>query len=190
MTAVEQSALQDLIKKSKPLSGTYFRSVEQTFMDPSQLLNGRGTELYGGRFAPVGMKAIYLADSDQGASAEVLTRKKRLGGASQITLDKYPRVIFAIDVKLERVVSLVRKPRNPTLSMIRTNSFQDDLGYSQEVGQFVASHAIQGLLFKRAIGTGFNLVIFLDNCTSGQISVRKLDETIETFKKIARLHKP
>ncbi|HEX3153131.1 MAG TPA: RES family NAD+ phosphorylase [Candidatus Angelobacter sp.] len=67
-------------------------------MDPTEILNGRGTELHGGRFAPIGMKAVYLADCDSGASAEVLARKKRLGRASQISLDKYPRVIYAVDV--------------------------------------------------------------------------------------------
>jgi RES domain-containing protein len=57
-------------------------------MNPSQILNGRGTELYGGRFAPIGTKGVYLADSDAGASAEVLARKKRLGGLSQISLKR------------------------------------------------------------------------------------------------------
>jgi RES domain-containing protein len=54
-------------------------------MDPTEILNGRGTELHGGRFAPIGMKAVYLADCDSGASAEVLARKKRLGRASQVS---------------------------------------------------------------------------------------------------------
>jgi hypothetical protein len=94
------------------------------------------------------MKGVYLADSDAGASTEVLARKKRLGGVSQITLDKYPRVVFAVDVELERVVSLVQKVRSPALASIRTNSLDDDLSYSQDVGQFLANAGVQGLLFK------------------------------------------
>ena len=130
LTVAEQTTLQELIKKRKPISGTYFRSVERRFMDPSQVLKGRGTELSGGRFAPIGMRGVYLADSDAGASAEVLARKKRLGGASQISLDKYPRVVFAVDVGLERVLSLVRKPRNSALAAIRDACLDDDLSYS------------------------------------------------------------
>jgi len=82
LTVAEQTALlHKVIKRAEPISDTYFRSVERRFMDPTEILNGRGTELYGGRFAPIGMKAVYLADSDGGASAEVLARKKRLGSS-------------------------------------------------------------------------------------------------------------
>jgi len=56
---------------------------------------------------------VYLADSDGGASAEVLARKKRPGGASQISLDRYPRVTYAVDITLHRVIKLARKPREP-----------------------------------------------------------------------------
>jgi RES domain-containing protein len=184
LTVAEETTLEKLIRKRKQISGTYFRSVERRFMDPLQVLNGRGTELYGGRFAPVGLRSVYLADSDAAASAEVLARKKRLGGTSQITLDKYPRVIFAVDVELEHVVSLAPKPRNPALAAIRNASLADDLSYSQDVGRFLANSGIQGLLFKSLVVAGVNLVVFLENCTYGQLKVRKLDETMDLLKQI------
>lgn len=190
LTVAEQTALHKLIKRAEPLSGTYFRSVERRFMDPTEILNGRGTELYGGRFAPIGMKAVYLADSDGGASAEVLGRKKRLGGASQISLDKYPRVIYSIDVTLNRVVKLARKPRNPVLASVWTKSLDANIAYSQEVGPVLASAGIQGLLFRSTIGKSRNLIVFLDNCNSSQLKVCQLDETIDTFKQIVSGHKP
>lgn len=189
LTVAEQTALHKLIKRAEPLSGTYFRSVERRFMDPTKILNGRGTELYGGRFAPIGMKAVYLADSDGGASAEVLARKKRLGGASQISLDRYPRVIYAVEVTLHRVAKMARKPRNAALASVWTKSLDADIAYSQEVGPILASSNIQGLLFKSTIGKGMNLIVFLDNCDSSQLKVRQLDETIRTFKKIVSGHK-
>jgi len=190
LTVAEQTALQKLIKRAEPISGTYFRSVERRFMDPTEILNGQGTELSGGRFAPIGMKGVYLAESDAGASAEVLARKKRLGGASQISLDKYPRVIYAVDVALDRVVKLTRKPRDPVLVSIWTKSLDPDITYSQEVGPLLASAGIQGLLFKSTIGTSTNLIVFLDNCDPAQLKVRQLDETIDTFKQIISGHKP
>lgn len=190
LTVAEQTALHKLIKRAEPLSGTYFRSVERRFMDPTEILNGRGTELYGGRFAPIGMKAVYLADSDGGASAEVLARKKRLGGASQISLDKYPRVIYAVDVALDRVTKLARKPRDPALVSIWTKSLEADIAYSQEVGSFLASAGIEGLLFKSTIRNSANLIVFLENCDPNHLSVRQLNETIDTFKQIASGHKP
>ncbi|HWZ44080.1 MAG TPA: RES family NAD+ phosphorylase [Candidatus Saccharimonadales bacterium] len=189
LTITEQASLRNLTKRWKPLSGVYFRSVERRFMDPSQVLNGRGTELYGGRFAPVGTKGVYLADSDVGASAEVLARKSRLGNASQISLDKYPRVVFALDVELDRVVSLVRRPRNPELASIREKSLENDLRYSQSVGQFLANAGIQGLLFKSTVAAGSNLLIFLDNCIPGQLKIRRLDEMMDTLSRIVTTYK-
>lgn len=190
LIAAEQTALHKLIQRAEPVSGTYFRSVERRFMDPTEILNGRGTELYGGRFAPIGMRAVYLADSDTGASAEVLARKKRLGGASQISLDKYPRVIYAVDVRLDRVVKLTRKPRNPILASIWTKSLDADITYSQEVGPLLAGAGIQGLLFKSTIRKHMNLIVFLDNCDQAQLQVLHLHETIDTFKHIVSGRKP
>ena len=183
----EQTALQHLIKQAKPLSGTYFRSVERRFMDPTEILNGRGTELYGGRFAPIGMKGVYLAETDSLSSAEVLARKKRLGGAAQISLDKYPRVIYAVDVLFDRVVKLDRKPRNPVLVSIWTKSQTPDIHYSQEVGLFLAAAGIQALLFKSTVSKGRNVLVFLNNCDSRQLKIRQLNETLEMFKRIAKV---
>lgn len=189
LSAAEQTALRNLIQKAGPVSGTWFRSVERRFMDPTEILNGRGTELYGGRFVPVGMKAVYLAESDAGASMEILARKKRLGGASQITLDKYPRVIYAVEVALDRVATLARKPRDPVLASIRTRSTHEDIGYSQEVGPFLASAGIQALLFKSTVGNSRNLIVFLNNCGPGQLRVLDVNETLDTFKQITSANK-
>src|SRR5580658_9858104 len=105
-------------------------------MNPVEVLNGRGTELYGGRFADVGTKAVYLAESDASASNEVLARKKRLGGQSQITIDKYPRIVFGVDVNLQRVVVWLRRPRSMTLATLREACLdENDLAPSKEVGE-------------------------------------------------------
>jgi RES domain-containing protein len=155
-----------------------------SFHGPTQVLNGRGTQLYGHRFAPVGTRGVYLADSDAGASAEVLARKKRLGGASQISLDKYPRVVFAVDVELERVVSLVRKSRNSALAAIHNACLANDLSYSQNVGRFLAESGVQGLLYKSLVGPGLNLLVFLENCGSRELKIRNLAETMGALRQI------
>jgi hypothetical protein len=112
-----------------------------------------------------------------------LPRKKRLGGASQITLDKYSRVVFAVNVDLLRVVSLAPKPRNP--AAIRNTSLADDLSYSQDVGgRFLANSGVQGLLVKSLVGASVKVVVFLENCTYGQLKVRNLDETMDILKQI------
>jgi len=51
-------------------------------MDPKEVLSGRGAALYGGQFASVGTPAVFLAQSGNAASEEVLARKQRLGGSA------------------------------------------------------------------------------------------------------------
>jgi len=98
------------MKRARPQVGIFYRSVEYRFMDPTEVLSGMGTQRYGGRFATVGTRAVYLAGSDETASREVLARKKRLGNTSQITLAKYPRVAFAVSVTLQKVLTWLQKP--------------------------------------------------------------------------------
>lgn len=164
-------------KRVGPLSGTYFRSVEYRFMNPDEVLNGRGTQLYGNRFAKVGTRAVYLADSDRAASNEVLTRKKRLGGKAQITLDKYPRIVFGVDVSLKRVVRWLRKPRSIRLRTVREACLsENELEASMEVGEKLQQLGIQGLLYPSVTGTGRILVVYLDNCDPAALKLRNLDE--------------
>jgi RES domain-containing protein len=183
LTADELAELERWIKRARPLNGTYYRSVEYRFMDPDEVLNGQGTQLYGGRFAEVGVKAVYLAGSDSGASKEVLTRKNRLGGHAQITIDKYPRIVFGVDVALQKVVSWSRKPRSPVLGEIRNSCIlKDDLSRSQEVANQLRISGVQGLLFPSAVGGGENLIVYLENCDSSALKLRNI---VELKRKIA-----
>jgi hypothetical protein len=114
-----QQALSKLAASATPLAGTYFRSVEHLYMDPDTVLNGKGAQLRGNRFAPVGTRATYVSDSDKTATEEVTGRKERLGGKALIDLNKYPRVVFGVVVRLDRHVNLARKLRSPLLEKLR-----------------------------------------------------------------------
>lgn len=187
LTEEELAELDRWIKGARPIKGIYYRSVEYRFMNPDEVLNGQGTQLYGGRFADLGVKAVYLAESDSGASREVLARKNRLGGHAQITIDRYPRIVFGVDVALQKVLSWARKPRSPLLGEIRKSCMlKDDLSRSQEVGNKVRSSGVQGILFPGALGGGRNLIVFLENCGSSALKLRNL---AELKKKIAEFVK-
>jgi len=94
--AKQQRAIKRWISCAAPMKGLFFRSVEYRYMDPIDVLSGAGTRAYGGRFAPIGTRAVYLSVTDSEASKEVIARKSRLGGVGQISIDKYPRVVFAV----------------------------------------------------------------------------------------------
>jgi len=183
-----EEALSRLADRAKALSGTYFRSVEYRDMDPTSVLSGRGTELYGGRFASIGTRAVYVSDSDRTASEEVTARKERLGGKAQISLEKYPRIVFAVNVQLERHISFLKKPRDRILEALWKSSLdEDNLGASQVVGAFFHRLGIQGILFPSVVIQGTNLIAFVANCAGGSLQIVNLDELTRKIKEITRV---
>jgi RES domain-containing protein len=143
-----------LIESASPLAGTYFRSVEYRYMDPDEVLNGLGTAAIGGRFAPVGTRAVYLSATDSGTGTELLARKARLGGSSQITLDKYPRIVFGVKVQVDRAVDLSTAPTPVGLAELLNRCLTPDAHEtSMEVAAVLIAARIQGIVFPALSGT-------------------------------------
>lgn len=160
-------------------------------MNPTEVLSGMGTQTYGGRFATVGTRAVFLAGSDETATREVLARKKRLGNTSQITLAKYPRVVFAVSVTLQKVLTWLPKPRSMALIKIRDSCLAvDDLTRSQELGQRLLAAGVQGLLFPSVVGTGRNLIVYPENCGPSSLTLHNADQMKDRIAEIAKLAKP
>ncbi len=175
-------------KTAKPLTGIYYRSVEYRYMDPKEVLSGRGAAQYGGRFASVGTRAVYLAESDGGASGEVLARKQRLGGNAQITLYKYPRIVFGVSVSLERVLDFTKRGLPKELWPVRQNCFDpNNLTSSMALGDLLRGRSIQGLVFRSAVGAGKNLIVYLEHCP---VDALEIHNAAELMKKMREILKP
>ena len=173
---------------AKPLKGIYYRSVEYRYMDPKEVLSGKGAALYGGRFASPGTRAVYLAESDSDASREVLARKQRLGGNAQITLDKYPRIVFGVSVSLERVLDFTKRGLPNKLMSVRQNCLDPNhLTSSMALGDLLRGRSIQGLVFRSAVGTGKNLIVYLEHCP---VDAMEIHNAAELMKKMREILKP
>jgi RES domain-containing protein len=83
------------VQTAKPFNEVYFRSVSFQYGLPQQVIDGRGSERSGNRFASKGTLAVYLSESEEVALAETTRRKNRLGGGALISIDKYPRITYA-----------------------------------------------------------------------------------------------
>ena len=174
-------------RMAQPLSGVYYRSVEYRYMDPKTVLDGNGAATHGGRFASVGTKAVYLAESDSVASGEVTARKARLGGNAQISLDKYPRIVFSVAVTLKKVVDLSKKPLPKGMAAIRDKCMNAaDLGASQELGDRLRTLGVEGMIFPSAVGVGKNLIVYKDLCAKDALQLQNLSALMRMLKKIAR----
>ena len=50
-----------LIAGASPLNGDFFRSLAFQYFHPDDVISGEGTRLHGGRFVPVGVRAVYAS---------------------------------------------------------------------------------------------------------------------------------
>jgi RES domain-containing protein len=156
-------------------------------MEPEDVLSGAGTQANGGRFASVGTKAVYLSATDSGASKEVTARKARLGGAAQITIAKYPRVVYAVSVKLERVLDLTTVPVSAVLKALRKKCLSaNELMPSMELAAHLQKSGVQGLVFPSVVpGADDNLIVYLANCKAGSLKLENEAELVAQAKLIA-----
>ena len=173
-----------------PLKGVYFRSVEYRYMDPADVLSGAGTRVHGGRFADVGIRAVYLSATDSGASKEITARKARLGGAAQINTDKYPRVVYAVAVNLKRALDLSALESSQAGEAVRLACLNKaDLTASMELSRELEAEGIQGLIFPSVVGGDDNLVVYRANCGRRTLTLQNEQQVIDQAKRIAAKHK-
>ena len=98
--------LAELIAGATSLEGDFFRSVAFRYFHPDDVISGEGTRLHGGRFVPIGVRAVYASLEEETALREVTTRKNALGGRSQISVGEYPRMTYILSVATNRNLDL------------------------------------------------------------------------------------
>jgi hypothetical protein len=69
-----------LVAGASSLRGDFFRSVAFRYFHPDDAISGEGTWRNGGRFVPIGVKAVYASLEEETAQREVTARKGALGG--------------------------------------------------------------------------------------------------------------
>ena len=143
-----------------------------------------------GRFAAVGIRAVYLSATDSGASKEITARKARLGGAAQISTDKYPRVVYAVAVNLKRALDLSALGSSQAGEAVRLACLNKaDLTASMEISRELEAEGIQGLLFPSVVGGDDNLVVYRANCGRRTLTLHNEQQVIDQAKRIAAKHK-
>ena len=78
-----------------------------------------------------------------------------------IDTDKYPRVTFRIDLKLNRHISFADPFRKKDLWSIRRQCLEvDNLAASQAVGRYIEASGVQAIVYPSVACTGKNVVAF------------------------------
>lgn len=182
-----QSLLDELSEGATPLEKDFFRSVEIRFAYPDDVISGKGARLKGGRFAPPGVRAVFLSSDEETAMMEVTAHKQRLGGLSQIGIRDYPRVTYIIHVRITCHVDLAAKANASKFQPIVKTCLQSDLRASQKVGNYLRVKGVQGIIYPSPVPgcSGNNLIIFNDTSPRPDIEVLNRDKVIKLIKKWA-----
>lgn len=172
-----------LIASAAPLNGIFFRSVAFRYFHPDDLISGEGTRQHGGRFVPVGVRAVYASAEEDTALREVTQRKTTLGGERQIDVGEYPRMIYLLAISTQRNLDLTNS-LDPQLEQVVERCLAGrSHTASQELAAIWIKEGIESLAFPSATGTGKNAVVYLENARGSSVIVRNRDEILKAFRR-------
>lgn len=174
-----------LLERGRPLEREYFRSVELSYAHPDDVISGEGTRVYGGRFVKPGVRAVYGSADEHTAIREAAARKERLAGASGIAMTDYPRITYAIALKLAVHIDLTLGDSDA--EAILPACLDREVADSQEIGEFWRERGVQGMLYPSAVPglTGTNVVIFRDVAAEPEIVLINRERIIEEFRRLS-----
>jgi len=179
----ERKQLNELIASAVPLKGDFFRSVAFHYFHPDDVISGEGTRLNGGRFVPVGVKAVYASLDEQTALREVATRKSALGGRNQINVGEYPRMTYILSVATHRNLDLAAKLPLELANIVARCLRAPQRSASQELANLWIAEGIESVVFPSATGMGRNVVVYLANAGAGSVVVRNRDKVLAALRR-------
>ena len=142
--------LAELIAGATSLRGDFFRSVAFRYFHPDDVISGEGTRLNGGRFVPVGVRAVYASLEEETALREVTSRKNALGGRSQISVGEYPRMTYVLSVATNRNLDLAVTLPSELANVVRLCLRGPGYHVSQELAAIWISEGIDSVVFPSA----------------------------------------
>ena len=163
-----------LSSRASKLGGTIYRSCAPKYATSADLLSGKGSRLYGGRWNPPGVTSVYGSFAPETAMAETLAGSKYFGMPVHSTM---PRVFVATEFKLSAVLDLtdgaIRKSLGVSESRMldcdwRRESKKGSDALTQAIGRSASEAGLEAILVaSAAINDGANLVVFIDNLQRG-----------------------
>ena len=175
--------LADLIDSATSLQGDFFRSVAFRHFHPDDVISGEGTRLSGGRFVPVGVKAVYASLEEETAMREVTARKSALGGRNQINVGEYPRMTYVLSVATRRNLDLAAALPSELASVVQRCLRAGGRSASQELAAIWIAQGIESVVFPSAAGIGRNVVVYLENAGPDTVVVRNRDEVLAALRR-------
>ena len=139
------------------------------------MISGDGTRVNGGRFAPVGVRAVY-ASADEATALREVTARKILAARNRIKIADYPRMTYLIAVSTARNIDLGEAANRGLRKLVTRCLTVGSWKASQEVAAVWIAAGIESVTFPSATGVGSNVVVYLGNSAPGCVSVVNRDK--------------
>jgi len=139
------------------------------------VISGDGTRVNGGRFAPVGVRAVY-ASADEATALREVTARKILAARNRIKIADYPRMTYLIAVSTARNIDLGEAANRGLRKLVTRCLTVGSWKASQEVAAVWIAAGIESVTFPSATGVGSNVVVYLGNSAPGCVSVVNRDK--------------
>ena len=166
-------------KSASEWSGSFYRSATPRYAGSADLLSGFGARKHGGRWNPAGaFSAVYGSSSPETAVAEALATFRHYGIPIS---DAMPRVIVALEAKLDAVLDLT-DPRTRSLLKVSRRALREEPwrerqeagieALTQAIGRAAHEAGFDGLRAPSApVSAGWNLVVFPERTRPGGLRV-------------------
>ena len=151
-----------------------YRSATPKYAREKDIVSGQGSRLFGGRWNPIGLAAVYASLSPETAMAETLAHYRYYGLSLSQAM---PRLFVAVSIRLSAVIDLtdgnVRRRLRISEDELAGCDWRKEIAagrtpVTQLVGQAAQLAGFEGLRVRSAVDPkGGNLVVFPHNLRPG-----------------------
>jgi len=177
-----RAQLQELISNAAPLEGNFFRSGAFQYFHPDDVISGEGPRVYGGRFVPLGIPAVYASVEEDTALREAATRQSSLRGQKKTDFREYPRLTYVLHIKTDRSLDLSTALPTELQRLVIDCLEPDQHAASQQLASVWIADGIESIVFPSATGVGRNVAVYVANARPQSVSVVNRDEVIARLR--------
>lgn len=171
---IYKTRLAKLLSESKPFDSVVYRSSTPQYAKETDLLNGEGSRIHGGRWNPIGIAVIYASLSFETSTAETVAHNRYYGIPDY---DAMPRTFVGFRDCLKHVLDFRRGDVRRRLQVSQDRILRVDwrkelkagqVPITQTLGQAAYEAGFEGILVPSAQNPNdANLVIFPANLIPG-----------------------
>jgi RES domain-containing protein len=156
-------------EKAAPWTGVIYRSTSPRHFTPTGVLSGEGSSWRGGRWNPLGIKAVYGSLTPETAMTETLRHYRYY---EIPIMDAMPKVFVAIKISVQRSLDLTSSDTLGNLGVSLGEILDEDWrakckrmeeSLTQAIGRAAFSTGFEALIAPSSEdGTGTNVIVYPD----------------------------